>query len=313
MKKNLNKVKGALYGLAVGDALGAPLEFMTREEIAARHGEVDSMIGGGWLNLAPGEVTDDTQMTLCVAKGIALASPSKTEPIAEETKEAVLVEIGDQFFEWADSGPKDIGNTCRAAIEGARTRIRFGEVNEVKAWYDSAQNYHMASGGKSGGNGSLMRTLYPALYFDNASSALGMAAAQSMMTHYDHVATHCCMDYVQLVHFALRNEYDDAKDKLNRWIYRSLDSGFLPESCPPDGYVLHSMRVATALVSGSTSFKEALVGIVNLGGDTDTNAAIAGGLAGAIWGFDAIPKKWVDALPAAVKRELDYYASLAIA
>ena len=67
-----DRIRGALYGVAVGDALGAPLEFMTAEEILAKYGApVREMVGGGWLSVVPGEVTDDTQMTLAVAEGIA--------------------------------------------------------------------------------------------------------------------------------------------------------------------------------------------------------------------------------------------------
>lgn len=69
-EKQLDRIRGALYGVAVGDALGGPLEFMSDQQIRDAYGRVTDMIGGGWLNLKPGEVTDDTQMTLCVARGI---------------------------------------------------------------------------------------------------------------------------------------------------------------------------------------------------------------------------------------------------
>ena len=69
-EKQLDRIRGALYGVAVGDALGGPLEFMSDWQICNTYGRVTDMIGGGWLNLKPGEVTDDTQMTLCVARGI---------------------------------------------------------------------------------------------------------------------------------------------------------------------------------------------------------------------------------------------------
>lgn len=65
-------IRGAMFGVAVGDALGAPLEFMSAKSIKQQHGTVRDMIGGGWLNVLPGEVTDDTQMTLAVAHGIAV-------------------------------------------------------------------------------------------------------------------------------------------------------------------------------------------------------------------------------------------------
>ena len=64
--KMRNKIKGAVYGFAIGDAMGATTEFMTREEIKEKYGEVHDLIGGGWMNLNPGEVTDDTQMSICI-------------------------------------------------------------------------------------------------------------------------------------------------------------------------------------------------------------------------------------------------------
>ena len=90
-----NKISGALYGVAVGDALGAPLEFMSAAEITRKYGSaVKDMIGGGWLNVEPGEVTDDTQMTIAVALAIAM-HPEEPEPYA-----------GQYFAEWAMGGPK---------------------------------------------------------------------------------------------------------------------------------------------------------------------------------------------------------------
>ncbi|WP_346010314.1 ADP-ribosylglycohydrolase family protein [Paenibacillus sp. SYP-B3998] len=93
-----NKIKGGLYGVAIGDALGGTTEFFTRKEIQQKHGFLTEIIGGGVWDLEPGEVTDDTMMTLCVAEGI-LANPS--DP---------MISIGEKFLEWYRSDPKDIGN-----------------------------------------------------------------------------------------------------------------------------------------------------------------------------------------------------------
>ncbi len=94
-EKQLDRIRGALYGVAVGDALGGPLEFMSDRQICDAYGRVTDMIGGGWLNLKPGEVTDDTQMTLCVARGIldALEGDNGLDLVAS---------VGQQFIAWAD-------------------------------------------------------------------------------------------------------------------------------------------------------------------------------------------------------------------
>ena len=108
-EKQLDRIRGALYGVAVGDALGGPLEFMSDWQICNTYGRVTDMIGGGWLNLKPGEVTDDTQMTLCVARGIldALEGDNGLDLVAS---------VGQQFIAWADSKPKDIGGACSHSI-----------------------------------------------------------------------------------------------------------------------------------------------------------------------------------------------------
>lgn len=92
-EKQLDRIRGALYGVAVGDALGGPLEFMSDWQICNTYGRVTDMIGGGWLNLKPGEVTDDTQMTLCVARGIldALEGDNGLDLVAS---------VGQQFIAW---------------------------------------------------------------------------------------------------------------------------------------------------------------------------------------------------------------------
>src|SRR3990172_8488667 len=101
----LGRFQGCLIGLAVGDALGAPLEFMTEAEIARQYGPVREYRGGGWLGLAPGEYTDDTQMMLCIARSIV--AQGRFDP----------ADVAERFVVWLAGGPKDAGNTTRRAIE----------------------------------------------------------------------------------------------------------------------------------------------------------------------------------------------------
>ena len=101
----LDKIKGGLFGLAIGDALGGTTEFMTKEEIKEKYGSVNEIIGGGYWGLKPGETTDDTAMTVAVALGIMANS---NHPIEE---------IGKRFLRWQNSDPKDIGVTIRTVFE----------------------------------------------------------------------------------------------------------------------------------------------------------------------------------------------------
>ena len=115
---------GCLVGLAAGDALGAPLEFMAREEIAAAHGEVRDLIGGGWLNVEPGEYTDDTQMTVALAESIV--ARRRVDP----------ADIARRFVGWAAGHPKDIGNLTRLALryhEQGLPYEQFDTLHDVAA------------------------------------------------------------------------------------------------------------------------------------------------------------------------------------
>lgn len=187
-----DRIRGALYGVVVGDALGVPLEFMTAEEILAKYGApVREMISGGWLSVVPGEVTDDTQMTLAVAEGIA------------ENPEMPIPAIGRRLIKWHDSRPKDIGNTCRTAIQRAKQFIA-SDVDEADAWRCAGVEVAEHSSGRNAGNGALMRTVYPALFYAKEKAAK-MAVAIGAMTHRNDSSDKYCRLYVELVADALGN------------------------------------------------------------------------------------------------------------
>ena len=292
------RIAGALFGVAVGDALGGPVEFMNPAAIAAEHGRVDRMIGGGWLRLRPGEITDDTQMTLCVARGIV------------EAPEAPIQAIGRQFIQWADSDPKDIGAACAGSIWNAK-RIG-GPEPTAEVWEAAGEATQAAQGRPVEGNGALMRTVYPGLFYDT-DEAHTWASKIAHMTHAGPRSTEACELYASMVNLLT------APAGYPQGIQTPQE--FLAQSCaaiPEDleaaqsgsaahvsgGYVVDSMRIAVACVAGTRSFKEAVVSAVNLGGDADTNAAITGGLAGAWYGYDAIPPEWIECLDTDIREEL---------
>lgn len=288
MTKDIGRVRGAMYGVAVGDALGAPLEFMDAGSIQRQHGTVREMIGGGWLNVMPGEVTDDTQMTLCVAHGIC---NSPDNPVAS---------VGENFLRWVDSRPKDIGATCASSIARARYIASESCLPDANDWYASALETHNAMGQMSAGNGSLMRTAYIGLYYDTSETVLEKAAQISEMTHHDPLATEACVAYSEAVYSLVReNDADerwlimcDVIERIagNRYDFSILSSDlFMPH---PSGYVVDSFSAALHCICTTGNFEEAVVKAVNLGGDADTIGAITGGLAGALYGYEAIPKRW---------------------
>ena len=287
--ETINRYEGALLGVAVGDALGAPLEFMTAEQIRQKHaGEVTEMIGGGWLSVEPGEVTDDTQMTLAVAEGIA-------EGGSNEDKYSF---IGENFLRWYATSPKDIGNTCASVI---RKAVDLDLVWQSE-WEAAAEQLWKQTNGGTAGNGALMRTVYPAIYYKNTFTAQEVAVNIGRMTHYHPDSDSTVSEYVRAIHIianspemtieqakqtatAGRSEVERVKQKMKG-----------TTAAEPTGWAVDSLLCAYDAIDKTDSFEDALIYATNLGGDADTIGAITGGLAGAIYGAEAIPSRWVDAL-----------------
>ena len=178
-----DSIRGAMFGVAVGDALGAPLEFMSAKSIQQQHGTVRDMIGGGWLNVLPGEVTDDTQMTLAVAHGIV---DSPRDPIEA---------IGRYFVKWYNSSPKDVGATCASSIRSAICAARQKQSPTKADWKRASKVTHNLTAGRTAGNGSLMRTAYVGLYYSDEQEIRQKAYDISRMTHYDEDTAIDCAAY----------------------------------------------------------------------------------------------------------------------
>ncbi len=162
-------IAGAVYGFAIGDSVGATTEFMSKDEIKSKYGEVTKQLGGGWLNLKPGEVTDDTQMMLCVMDAL-MKFPDDIDRFK--------CECANDFVSWLETKPKDVGNTCRVGIEYYDVTGDYIEYDETKL-----------------GNGSLMRYLPCAI--------LGLDEfniAQGEITHPSSV----CASLIQKTSEALR-------------------------------------------------------------------------------------------------------------
>ncbi len=268
----LDKIKGGLFGVAAGDALGGTTEFMSAAQVKAAYGFLTKIIGGGVWGLAPGEVTDDTMMTLCVAEGI-LENPA--EPMGT---------IGRRFREWYAGGPKDVGNIIRQVLE------RY-EGN----WYEAAFVAHLDLG-QSAGNGSLMRCLPTALAYASWEKVEKVTRLQSRMTHYDERCDEACILYNRMVWRLLQGE--DLKGVIRQVVAGTdyaVGLGTEP-MCSPSGFVVDTFRWVLYLLLDSASFAETIQRAANLGGDSDTIGAIAGGLAGVYYGYAAIPGEYREAI-----------------
>lgn len=300
MKDLRNRIAGALYGVAIGDALGAPLEFMSSEEISKKHGRVTEMIGGGWLNVAPGEITDDTQMTLAVAEGI-IANPDDS-----------IQEIGSRFIEWAKSGPKDIGGTCSMSIHGAAARSHHGAPDEEK-WFEASKYTSEVNGGRSGGNGALMRTVYPGLYYEGLLMAVETAGAIAQMTHWDKKSNEACYLYTEMIHSIIEVNNDDGAWWHADRILKGSEYKLQPsKGVGPTGYVVDSFKCALHSLAVTKTFEDAIIEAANLGGDADTIAAITGGLAGAIYGYNNVPQRWIQTLDPETRAQIDRLVDAAV-
>lgn len=303
-------IYGAMFGVAVGDALGAPLEFMSAGAIQQKYGTVRDMLGGGWLNVAPGEVTDDTQMTMLVARGIAIFP---VDPIEA---------IGRRFVKWAKDGPKDIGATCASSISTAISLAKSKDSPTRLDWSMASKKTHYLFSGRSDGNGTLMRTAYVGLYYPDEKQVSKWAYAISRMTHYGTAAAGACVLYSIMLNKLVG--IPDLADRIrfaaeypgtsiycrNEYRYETLISPrFKPN---PSGYVVDSFAAALYCIHTTSSFEEALVKAVNLGGDADTIGAITGGLAGAIYGYSNIPQRWLNALDEGVSMGIKLYCDVAL-
>lgn len=299
-----SRIRGGLYGVAVGDALGATLEFETAESIRARWGELREIVGGGWLDLPPGAWTDDTEMTLALAEGI-LDDPADPLP-----------HVGRRFLAWMESGPPDIGNTVRAVL-----RLMARGAFSPREWHRAAEQVHRELRGMTAGNGALMRTLPVGLAYRDPQDVMARAEELARMTHWDPRAAHSCM-LASLTAFGMARSGATPADAL-AWAAELLasrvgDAAVEELTGPalrrswgelrPSGFTVESLHCALWGLLEAPDFEEAVVWVANLGGDADTNAAIAGGLAGVRWGFEAIPKRWVNALSPEQRGRLDRVA-----
>lgn len=269
----LDRVLGAYLGLAIGDALGATVEFMTPKEIKHIYGEHDSIIGGGWLKLKRGQVTDDTTMAL--ALGDALLQAGGVDAVA----------IGKSFNEWMKQKPVDIGNTVRRGI----VHFRYSGIPVVPENQQDA------------GNGACMRCL-PIALFTYGQPLSRMKAASKRQAHVTHnnvlsdAASECVIEMIQNA-FDGQDKPDMLKGPVSSMIKRFPEFAFrVKRSENPSAYIVETMHAVLQAFFDSDDFSSCLIDVVNRGGDADTTGAIAGMIAGSYYGFSAIPKKWLQAL-----------------
>lgn len=266
-------IAASLIAFSCGDALGASTEFMAPELIKASIGIHRDITGGGWLELEPGEVTDDTEMTLCVARSLV------------EWQGFNLKNIADKFVVWYDD-PVDIGSTVRGGIH---RYIRTGELIRPES-HDQA------------GNGGVMRALpLILLYSHDRDTMMETVVAQSRLTHNNAESDLGCRCYADLVAAAL-----SGADKDELWRIVDEYPLFAPVKFDgkSGGYIVETLRTVLHYFFATESLEDCIVAVVNNGQDADTSGALVGGLAGVFYGLEAIPARWLDVLDRDVHNEL---------
>ena len=290
-----DRFRGCLLGLAAGDALGTTLEFRSPGTFQP----IDDIIGGGPFGLQAGQWTDDTSMALCLAESLIVTGgfdpDDQMQRYVRWRDEGYLSSTGECF---------DIGNTVWKALSD----------------YDgTAEPYSGSFDPWSAGNGSLMRLApVPMFFAADAAEAIDRSADSSRTTHGAEEAVDACRYFAGLLVGALNGvdretllsaEYCPVE---NLWARSPLTegiaevaSGSFKDREPPEiegsGYVVKSLEAALWAFHGSLDFREGALLAANLGDDADTTAAIFGQIAGAYYGFEAIPTEWRERLSMAAE------------
>lgn len=281
------RARAAFLGLAVGDALGAPVEFMTAAEIRATHGVHSEMTGGGWLRLAPGRFTDDTEMSIAMARAIVARGGFDLRAVA------------DGLAAWLRTNPIDVGNTIR---KGLRGYIVHGQLETPPGEWDA-------------GNGAVMRLLPVALCTLGDEALLDRClVAQAHLTHNHRLSDAACASIGRLVQGAVLGR---SKAQLRREADRLVEHhpafAFEPWRGRASGYVVETVQTVLHHFFRTRDLEECLVAVVNAGDDADTTGAIAGMLAGAYFGAEAIPRRWLRRMDRAALAEIERLADALVA
>ena len=307
----INRIRGCLFGGPVGDALGTRYEFSTHNialnnvatDIKNCAGHLD-MLGGGPFGLKPGQYTDDSELGMCLAQALINNNGQYDANL-----------VAKNYIQWFNDGPFDIGSTTMKALRGAenvRDMLKFAGTLNIQSL----------------SNGCLMRlfALPPILlkYYisDNTKELESICTTECALTNPNPIAVTAVVVYVKTICQILTGEtnktvlYGTAIKNImtfgdsgrliksiieHAWDYTNvvpLTSGHKIKitSNKYGGYLGKALYLAFRELFHGNNFEQSLIEIIKNGGDTDTNACIAGTLLGAYYGFDAIPSRWINTL-----------------
>ena len=281
-----DKAAGALLGLAVGDALGAPVSGLGAEALAGRaHSE---MTGGGLYGLRPGQGTGDTGMTMTLASSLIEQGGFEADRVLAS------------YVSWYRTDPPGMSEQMRQVLESVA-----GGADAYRA--TSAVHF---DGAATSGNGALARTTPIGIAFAGRDDALRDATvADAALTHFDPLAGKVALLHNQVLSWVLTAGPQLVFDQLKNpeWLDDRIEDVVIPATAGVLGYAvalsksepgtaLASLAIALAAFFNADDFEQGLTWAVNLGGDADTDGAVTGALLGARLGTAAIPARWLDAL-----------------
>jgi ADP-ribosylglycohydrolase len=271
----LNRAQGCLLGQLVGDSLGSLVEFMSSDQIQRRYPSgVRDMAAGGPFNLLAGQPTDDSEMALALARSI-VAEGGYNESAARTA-----------YVRWKNSWPFDIGATVLRGLTGSPNS-------------------------ESQANGALMRAAPLGIWAaGKPRDAFAAAATDAKITHPHPVCVAANYMYVKAIALAVKSgispealcdeitcyEFDEEFPPLVTAALRKAETEPPADYCTHMGWVLVAFQNAFYQLMNAGSLEQGIVDTVMRGGDTDTNAAICGALLGAVYGLEAIPQRWVNAV-----------------
>ncbi|QKX63124.1 uncharacterized protein TRUGW13939_10292 [Talaromyces rugulosus] len=309
----ISRTLGALLGVHCGDSLGATLEFKPWSQIIRQYPNgLREIVGGGILNWPIGHATDDTDLTRAVLLAYRDYEESKQPGSKQLVEEFNIAKAAAEYaLKWNEGDwpgrkkhtrPIDIGNTTRIGLQHYK-RLKNPEKSGV--------------GVGSAGNGSLMRCI-PTGLFAPGERRQNESIAISEFTHNDLRCTVACAAYNEIVAALVNDKTPQEAVEIGKvkaddlGCAKVIDAIKEGETLPlakianegprgditvrASGYVLNSLRLSIAALLDLRSFEDVLVDVVRIGGDTDTNGAIAGGLLGARDGIENIPERWLEKL-----------------
>jgi ADP-ribosyl-[dinitrogen reductase] hydrolase len=270
---------GAFVGLAVGDALGTTNEFLHPDNVEP----IQTIVGGGPFKLQAGEWTDDTAMALCLSDSLIKKGFNLHDQL-------------DHYIKWYHDGENSCTGDC--------FDIGYTTADALDEYIHTGVALSKNTNARTSGNGGIMRLAPVVIYHHTSIDAVIQASVlQSVTTHGSSLCTESAALMAEIMHKLLYSEnlretitsssklkfanHEIEKIAAHHYIDKELYDVF-----DTSGYVVSSLEFALWCLWNTSSFDECVLLAANAGGDSDTNAAIAGQLAGAFYGYKAIPKEW---------------------